>query len=41
VIDRGGRIVKRLTGAVSNDALRALFRAIDAAISDAQQNDPV
>ena len=41
VIDRGGRIVKRLTGAVSNEALRALFRAIDAAIADAQQNDPV
>ena len=40
VIDRGGRIVKRLTGAVSNEALRALFRAIDAAIADAQQNDP-
>jgi hypothetical protein len=34
VIDRGGRIVKRLTGAVRNEALRALFWAIDAAIAD-------
>jgi hypothetical protein len=34
VIDRRGRIVKRLTGAASNEALRALFRAIDAAIAD-------
>jgi hypothetical protein len=41
VIDRGGRIVQRLTGAVRNEALRALFRAIDAAIADIQQNDPV
>jgi hypothetical protein len=41
VIDRAGRIVKRLTGAVSNEALRVLFRAIDASIADAQQNDPV
>jgi hypothetical protein len=41
VIDRGGRIVKRLSGAVSNEALRALFRTIDAAIADAEQNDPV
>ena len=41
VIDRGGRIVKRLSGAVSNEALRTLFRAIEAAIADAQQNDPV
>jgi hypothetical protein len=41
VIDRGGRIVQRLTGPVRNEALRALFRAIDAAIADAQQNDPV
>jgi hypothetical protein len=37
VIDRGGRIVQRLTGAISNEALRALFRAIDAAIAEAQQ----
>jgi hypothetical protein len=41
VINRGGRIVQRLTGAVRNEALRALFRAIDAAIADIQQNDPV
>jgi hypothetical protein len=41
VIDRGGRIVQRLMGAISNEALRALFRAIDAAIADPQQNDPV
>ena len=41
VIDRGGRILKRLSGTVNNEALRALFRAIDAAIADAQQNDPV
>jgi hypothetical protein len=41
VIDRSVRIVKRFTGAVINEALRALFRAIDAAIADAQQNDPV
>jgi hypothetical protein len=41
VIDRGGHIVQRLTGAVRNEALRALFRAIDAAIADAQQNDPI
>jgi hypothetical protein len=34
VIDRGGRIVQRLTGAIRNDALRTLFRAIDAAIAD-------
>jgi hypothetical protein len=33
VIDRGGRIVKRLKGAVSNQAVRAPFRAIDAAIA--------
>ena len=32
---------KQLLGAVSNEGLRALFRAIDAAIADAQQNDPV
>jgi hypothetical protein len=36
VIDRGGRIVKRATGAVSNEALEALFYEIDAAIADAQ-----
>jgi hypothetical protein len=36
VIDRGGRIVKRATGAVSNEALEALFSEIDAAIADAQ-----
>ena len=36
VIDRGGRIVQRLTGAIRNEALRALFRAIDAAIADPQ-----
>jgi hypothetical protein len=41
VIDGGGRIVQRLTGAVRNEAVRALFRAIDAAIADTQQNDPV
>jgi hypothetical protein len=39
VIDRSGRVVKRLTGAVSNEALRDLFRAIDAAIADSQQKD--
>lgn len=36
VIDRGGRIVKRAAGAVSNEALEALFSEIDAAIADAQ-----
>jgi hypothetical protein len=36
VIDRGGRIVKRVTGAVSNEALDALFSEIDSAIADAQ-----
>jgi hypothetical protein len=41
VIDRGGRIVQRIMGAISNEALRTLFRAIDAAIADPQQNDPV
>ena len=39
VIERSGRIVKRFTGAVSNEALRDLFRAIDAAIADSQQKD--
>ena len=37
VIDGGGRIVQRLTGAIRNEALRALFHAIDAAIADPQQ----
>jgi hypothetical protein len=36
VIDRGGQIVKRVTGAVSNQAVDALFSEIDAAIADAQ-----
>jgi hypothetical protein len=36
VIDRGGRIVKRITGAVSNEGLSALFSEIDAAIADGQ-----
>jgi hypothetical protein len=36
VIDRGGHIVKRITGAVSDEALCALFSAIDAAIADAK-----
>jgi hypothetical protein len=39
VIDPSGRIVKRFTGAVSNEALRDLFRAIDAAIADSEQKD--
>ena len=35
VIDRGGSIVKQLTGAVNDKALRELFREIDRAIADA------
>lgn len=34
VIDRGGRIVKQLTGAVNDVALRELFSDIDGAIAD-------
>ena len=34
VIDRGGRIVKQLTGALNDEALRELFREIDRAIAD-------
>ena len=34
VIDRRGRIVKRITGPVSDEAARALFREIDRAIAD-------
>jgi hypothetical protein len=40
LIDRSGKIATRLAGAVNDDALRALFQGIDAAIAETQQNEP-
>jgi hypothetical protein len=39
VVDRCGRIVKRLSGAVSDDAFRELTREIDCAIADTSRSE--